>query len=187
MINSTKLYVPVVPLSINVNIKFLGNINQGLKTTTSWNKYWSEKTAQPKNNNLDYPIDPAFRNIKLFILSFKNIDNDPKRDFFEKYHMPLVEIKDFNAVIDNNPSLKKAVKNKEEAYETLIEISINDDYTKVNILDYSYHQNYYKLKGIDFSRQTNTNISRQINFTAKLEKDDVATMFFLADKQQKAI
>ena len=39
VINSTKLYVPVVPLSINVNIKFLGNINQGLKTTTSWNKY----------------------------------------------------------------------------------------------------------------------------------------------------
>ena len=187
VINSTKLYVPVVPLSINVNIKFLGNINQGLKTTTSWNKYWSEKTAQPKNNNLDYPIDPAFRNIKLFILSFKNIDNDPKRDFFEKYHMPLVEIKDFNAVIDNNPSSKKAVKNKWEAYETLIEISINDDYTTVNILGYSYHQNYYKHKGIDFSRQTNTNISRQINFTAKLEKDDVATMFFLADKQQKAI
>ena len=34
-INNGKLYVPVVTLSINDNIKFLENINQGLKTTIS--------------------------------------------------------------------------------------------------------------------------------------------------------
>ena len=34
---STKLYVPVVTLSINDNIKFLENMKQGFKRTLSWN------------------------------------------------------------------------------------------------------------------------------------------------------
>ena len=50
-----------------------------------------------------------------------------------------------------------------------------------------YYQNYYKLVCIDLSRQTNTNIPQQISFTGKLEKDDGATMFFIAEKQQKTI
>ena len=37
-INNAKLYVPVVTLSINDNIKFLENIKQGFKRTISWNK-----------------------------------------------------------------------------------------------------------------------------------------------------
>ena len=50
-----------------------------------------------------------------------------------------------------------------------------------------YDQDYYKLIGIDLSRQTNTNIPQQINFTGKLEEDDGAVMFFIAEKQQKTI
>ena len=41
-INSAKLYIPVVTLSINNNINLLRNIKQGLKRTVSWNKYRSE-------------------------------------------------------------------------------------------------------------------------------------------------
>ena len=37
-INSTKLYVPVVTLSKNDNIKFLENMGQGFKRTSYWNK-----------------------------------------------------------------------------------------------------------------------------------------------------
>ena len=29
------------------------------------------------------------------MLSFKNGDDDPTRNFFDEYHMPLVEIKEF--------------------------------------------------------------------------------------------
>ena len=43
-INNDKLYVPVVTLSINDNIKFLENIKQGFKRTISWSKYRSEIT-----------------------------------------------------------------------------------------------------------------------------------------------
>ena len=87
-INNAKLYVPVVTLSINDNIKFLENIKQGFQTTVSWNKYRSEITTRPKSHNLDYLIDPAFRNInRMFVLSFKNVN---MRDSFHKYYMPLV-------------------------------------------------------------------------------------------------
>ena len=89
-------------MSINDNTKFLENIKQGFKRTISWNKYKSEIRTQTKNNNLYYLIDPTFRNInRLFVLSFKNGNDDPPRDPFDKYYMPLVEIKDFNTLIDN--------------------------------------------------------------------------------------
>ena len=44
-----------------------------------------------------------FRNInKLFALLIKNGNNDLTRDSFDKYYMPLIEIKDFDALIDKN-------------------------------------------------------------------------------------
>ena len=85
-VNNAKIYVPVVTLSINKNSKFLENINQGFRSTISWNKYRSEIATQPKNKNLDYLIDPTFRNInRLFVLSFKNGDDDPKICSFNEY------------------------------------------------------------------------------------------------------
>ena len=64
-----------------------------------------------KNNNLDYLIDPTFRNInRFFILPFKNGNNNPTRDSFDKYYMPLVEIKYLNAVINNKPIFDHPVK-----------------------------------------------------------------------------
>ena len=47
-INNAKLYVPVVTLSVNDNIKFLENIKQGFKRTISWNKYRSEYSKATK-------------------------------------------------------------------------------------------------------------------------------------------
>ena len=64
-----------------------------------------------KNNNIDYLIDPTFRNInRLFVLSFKNGNDNPTKDSFDEYYMPLVEIKDFNALIDNKPFFDQPVK-----------------------------------------------------------------------------
>ena len=54
----------------------------------------------------------------MFVLSFKNSNDDPIRDYFYKYDMLLVKIKDLNALINNNPFLisqqktnKKRLKN----------------------------------------------------------------------------
>ena len=87
----------------------------------------------------------------MFILLFKNSDDDPARHHFDKYYMPLAQIKDFD----------QPMKNKSEAYEKFVEMSKNNDYTTVSLLDYSYHQNYYKLIGTVLSKQRNTTILQQ--------------------------
>ena len=56
------------------------------------NRYRSESTARPKTNNFDYLTDATFKNInRLFALSFKNDNDDPTGNSFEKYYVPLVE------------------------------------------------------------------------------------------------
>ena len=77
---------------------------------------------------------------KRFVFSFKNGNNDLTRDSFDEDYMSLVEIKDFNALIDNKPFFDEIVKNKQEACEKLVEISKNENYTTGNLLDYAYHQ-----------------------------------------------
>ena len=41
----------------------------------------------------------------MFVLSFKNGEDDPTRDSFDEYYMPLIEIKDFSVLIDNKVKL----------------------------------------------------------------------------------
>ena len=70
-ITDTKLYVPVVTLSKENDIKLLEKLKSGFKRTIKWNKYRSQMSVQSNNNNLDYLIDPAFANVnRLFVLSF---------------------------------------------------------------------------------------------------------------------
>ena len=120
-INNAKLYVLVVTLSINNNIKFLESVEKGfISRTISWNKYRFEITTQPQKNNSNYLIDPTFRNInRLFVLSFKNEDDDPIRNSFDGYCMSLVEIKAFNALIDNKRFFDQPVKSKQKRMKNL--------------------------------------------------------------------
>ena len=57
---------------------------------------------------------------KLFILSFKDGDEDPTRYSFDQCYMSLVEIKDFNALIDHRPFFDQPVKNKQESIKILL-------------------------------------------------------------------
>ena len=81
-------------------------------------------------------IDPTFRKIsRLFVLSFKNSNDDPTRNSFDEYYMSLVD-KDFNELIDNKSFFHQTVKNKQKACKKTIELSRNDDCTTGNVLDY---------------------------------------------------
>ena len=77
-------------------------------------------------------IGSIFRNNnRFFDFSFKNGNNYTMRDFLDRDYMLLVEIKDFNALIDNKQFFDELVKNKQGACEKPIEMSKNDDYTKL--------------------------------------------------------
>ena len=76
----------------------------------------------------------------MFVRSLKNGDDDPARDSFDRYFLlPLLEIKDFDVLIDNKSFLDQLVKNKQEAYEKRIKMSRNYNYTTRSLLDYLYH------------------------------------------------
>ena len=120
-IKHKKLYVPVATLSAENDNKLLEQLKTGFKRTITWNKYRSEISNQIKNNNLNHLIDPTFTNVnRLFLLSFENEDD---RTSFSKYYVLSVEIKDFNVFIDGKPFFQIPVKNKEVAYEAIIEMS----------------------------------------------------------------
>ena len=102
---------------------------------------------QTKNNNLNSLIDPTFTKVnRLFVLTFENEDD---RTSFSKYYVPKVEIKDFNVLNDGKSFFEIPVKNKEEAYEAIIEISKNNNYKTGNLLGYGYFKDHYKLIAID--------------------------------------
>ena len=60
-INDTKLYIPVVILSAQDNVKLLQKLKTWFRRTINWNKYQSEPTLQARNQYLNYLIDPSFR------------------------------------------------------------------------------------------------------------------------------
>ena len=142
-------------------------------------------TNQTKTNHLNYLIDPTFTKVnRLFVLSF---ENEEDRTSFSKYYVPKVEIKDFNVLIDGKSFFDVPVKNKEEAYEKIMSISKNNDYTTGTPLDYEYFSKHYKLIAIDLSKQIvleNPNLKQQINYIGKPE-DDRATMFFNIEKSEE--
>ena len=73
---------------------------------------------------------------RFFVLSLKNGNNDSTRSSSFEYHMPLLEIKDFNISTDNKPICNQLIKNRQETYEKRVEMSRNNDSTTGSLLDY---------------------------------------------------
>ena len=110
---------------------------------------------QSKNNNLNYLIDPTFTYInRLFLFSFSRNNNTDSRYSYSDYYVPKVEIKDFNVLIDGKSFFDLPVKN-EEAYEKIIEISNNNDYTTDNFLDFGDFLKNYRLIATDLVNKLN--------------------------------
>ena len=144
-------------------------------------------TTEEANNNLNILVDPIFTNVnRLFVLAYQNADD--RQSFYELY-LPKVMIKDFNVIIDKLVFLDLPIKNEEEAYEKIIDISRNNEYTTGNLLDYDYFKKYYKLIAIDLSKQQvlqeNEDLIQQINFISRLEK--AANVFIIIEKKEKTI
>ena len=76
------------------------------------------------------------------------------------------------------------VKNEEEVYENIMDMSNNNDYKTGNLLDYAYFKKHYKLIAVDLSKQTKLKDPQQINFIGKLLKNTGATMLFIIEKSE---
>ena len=135
-INNCKLYVPAVTLSKDDETKLLTNLKSGFKREIIWNKYRSQMTTEAINNNLNILIDPTFTNVnRLFVLAYQNPDD---RQSFSHFYLPRVMVKDYNVIIDKLAFFDLPIKTEEEAYEEIIDVSRNNEYTTGNLLDYDY-------------------------------------------------
>ena len=186
-ITDCKLYVPVVTLSKDDEIKLLTNLKSGFKREIIWNKYRSQMTREAINNNLNILIDPTFTNVnRLFVLAYQTVNN---RQSYSQFYLPKVMVKDYNVIIDKLEFFDLPIKTEEEAYEKIIDISRNNEYTTRNLSDYDYFKKYYKLIAIDLSKQQvlqeNEDLIQPINFIGRLE--EAANVFIIIEKKENTV
>ena len=186
-INDCKLYVPAVTLSKDDEIKLLTNLKSGFKREIIWNKYRSQMTTEAINNNLNILIDPTFTNVnRLFVFAYRTADD---RQSFSQFYLPKVMVKDCNVIIDKLSFFSMPIKTEEEAYEKIIDISRNNEYTTGNLLDCDYFKKHYKLIAIDLSKQQelqeNEDLIQQINFIGRLT--EAANVFIIIEKKENTI
>ena len=186
-INDCKLYVPAVTLSKDDKIKLLTNLKSGFNREIIWNKYRSQMTTEAINNNLNILIDPTFTNVnRLFVLAYRTADD---RQSFSQFYLPKVMVKDRNVIIDKLSFFSMPIKTEEEAYEKVIDINRNNEYTTGNLLDYDYFKKHYKLIAIDLSKQQelqeNEDLIQQINFIGRLT--EAANVFIIIEKKENTI
>ena len=186
-INDCKLYIPEVTLSKDYEIKLLTNLKSGFIRKIKWNKYRPQMSTETITNNLNILIDPTFTNVnRLFVLTYQNAVN---RQSFSEFYLPRVMVKDFNVIIDKLTFFDLPRKTEKEAYEKIIDISRNSEYTTGNLLDYDYFKKYYKLIAIDLSKQQvlqeNKDLIQQINFIGRLE--EAANVFIIIEKKEHTI
>ena len=194
VINDCKLYVPVVTLSKDDEIKLLTNLKSGFKREIKWNKYRSQMSTEAANNNLNILIDPTFTNVnRLFVLAYQVDNNNDNSNSFLQFYLPRIMIKDFNVIIDKLAFFDLPIKTEEEPYEKIIDISKNDEYKTGNLLDYDYFKKYYKLIAIDLSKQQvlqeNEDLIQQINFIGRLDinANASANVFIIIEKKENTI
>ena len=108
------------------------------------------------------------------------------RDYVSHYYVPKVQIKDFNVLIDGKSFFDLPVKNEEGAYEKIIDMCNNNDYTTGNLLDFAYYKENQRLIAIDLSKQTKLKDPQQVNFIGKIENDNNGvTIFFIIEKSEE--
>ena len=94
--------------------------------------------------------------------------------------------KEYNVIIDKLAFFDLLIKTEEEAYEKVIDISRNNEYTTGNLLDYDYFKKYYKLVAIDLGKQQvlqkNEDLIQQINFIGRLT--EAANVFIIIEKKR---
>ena len=144
-------------------------------------------TTEAINNNLNILTDPTFTNVnRLFVRAYQNADD---RQSFPQFCLPRVMVKDFNVIIGKFAFFDFPIKTEEEAYEKIIDISRNNEYTTGNLLDYDYFKKYCKLIAIDLSKQQvlqeNEDLIQQINFIGRLEQ--AANVFIIIEKKENTI
>ena len=108
-ITDAKIYVPVVTLSAEDNVKLSKLLSDGFKRSVYWNKYKviDNKVVEIAANNVEKYIrellDSSYQGVKrLFVLAYDNAADIDRVsiDSYKKYFLPKVKIENCNIEID---------------------------------------------------------------------------------------
>ena len=118
-----------------------------------------------------------------------SVKDDDSRESHNQYHLPTVQIKDYNVIIDGRNFFDQPIKNDLKTYDNIKKIVTGqgDDYATGWLLDYSYFKKYYKLIAIDLSKQQDADLKaiQQIIFTENLDREEGLTMFFIIEETKE--
>ena len=118
-----------------------------------------------------------------------SVKDDDSRESHNQYHLPTVQIKDYNVIIDGRNFFDQPIKNDLKTYDNIKKIVTGqgDDYTTGWLLDYSYFKKYYKLIAIDLSKQQDADLKaiQQIIFNENLDREEGLTMFFIIEETKE--
>ena len=121
----------------------------------------------------------------MFVLEYQTAND---RQSFSRFYLRNVMVKVYNVIINKLAFFDLPIKTEEEAYEKIIDISRNNEYTIGNLLDYDYFKKH-KLIAIDLSKQQvlqeNEDLIQQINFIERLE--NAANVFIIIEKKENTI
>ena len=96
-------------------------------------------------------------------------------------------------MIDGRNIFDQPINSMTKTYESIRKIATGqgDDYTTGCLLNYSYFKENYKIIGIVLSKQqtldSDPRAIQQINFTAKLDRDEGATIFFVIEQAKETV
>ena len=126
----------------------------------------------------------------MFILAF---ENDAQRTSHSGYHLPNVEIKNYNIVINGENFFDQPIKNKKITYDNIRKIATGygNDYTTGSLLDYPYFIETYKMIAVDLSKQKALDFDpkaiQQINFTANLDRARNTRVCFILEEAKETV
>ena len=131
------------------NAKLLEQLKSGFKRTIKRNKYEPKITIEQQSRYFDFLINLCFQGVnRLFVFN-------GGRKSYMRYYTPLVELKNYNVVIDERNFFDQPLKNNLIIYNNIRKIAIGrgDHCTTGCLLDYNYFNNYYKIIAIDLSER----------------------------------
>ena len=151
-ITDAKLYVPVVTLSAEDNVKLVKQLNEGFKRPVYWNKYkvtgnkvvgFAAANVQKHIREL---IDSSYQGLKtVFVLAYDDVidDNQVSVDSFKKNLLPRVATsKNYNIETDGRNLYDQPINELIKQYDKVRKISTGegDHYTTGCLLDFAYFE-----------------------------------------------
>ena len=151
----TKLYVQVVTLKTEDNVKLSKLLSKGFKKSVYWNKYKVILKDYAANNYIRQRIYASFQGVnKLFVLAYAYGNNVTNENAYKNLFLPRLKIKNYNIEIDGRNFYDLPINELTKQYDKIRKISTgqSDDYTTGCLLDFAYFLKKNRLIAADLSK-----------------------------------